>query len=378
MSKAPLISIVDDDALARDGIGTLVESLGYNVITFTSAEHFLQSDVIAETTCLITDLQMPGLSGLQLQEALKSQGCQTPVILITAYPNEIHRTRALDNGAIGFLSKPFDEESLIKCLAAAITTPARAVERFITLGSTTSMQDSGLLGHILPLFKTASGIHIHVIAVGTGQALAIGARGGVDALLVHDRAGEDKFVADGFGIDRRNVMHNDFVVVGPGGDPAHIRGLKNARQALSQIAGAAARFASRSDNSGTNCMELRLWKAVGITPDPHSGWYRDVGQGMGATLNLAGEMNAYTLTDRATWLNFKNGQGPEILTEGDPVLFNPYGSILVNPAKWPQVKYSDARIWHEWLTSMPGLDAITSYKINGEELFFPPRGDTTH
>ena len=139
MFEVPLISIVDDDALARDGIGALVESLGYNVITFTSAEHFLQSDVIAETTCLITDVQMPGLSGLELQEALKSQGYHTPVILITAYPSEKHRTRALDNGAIGFLSKPFDEESLIKCLTAAITTAARAVERFITLGSTTSM-----------------------------------------------------------------------------------------------------------------------------------------------------------------------------------------------------------------------------------------------
>ena len=183
------------------------------------------------------------------------------------------------------------------------------------------MQDSGLLGHILPLFRAASGMDVHVVTVGTGQALAIGASGGADALLVHDRAGEDKFVADDFGIDRRDVMYNDFVLVGPGADPAHIHGLKSARQALSQIAGATAPFASRGDDSGTNRMELRLWKAVGITPDPRSGWYRDVGRGMDATLNLAGEMNAYTLTDRATWLKFKNGQGLEILTE-DPVLFN--------------------------------------------------------
>jgi FixJ family two-component response regulator len=153
MSEVPLISIIDDDALARDGIGALVESLGYNVITFASAQHFLESSMLAETTCLITDVQMPGLSGLELQEALQSQGYHTPVILVTAYPNEKHRIRALENGAIGFLSKPFDEESLIKCLIAAITTPARAVERFITLGSATSMQDSGLLGHILPLFQ---------------------------------------------------------------------------------------------------------------------------------------------------------------------------------------------------------------------------------
>jgi tungstate transport system substrate-binding protein len=204
-----------------------------------------------------------------------------------------------------------------------------------------------------------------------GQALAIGASGGADALLVHDRAGEDKFVADDFGIDRRDVMYNDFVLVGAGADPAHIRGLKSARQALSQIAGAAAPFASRGDDSGTNRMELRLWKAVGITPDPRSGWYRDAGRGMDATLNLAGEMNAYTLTDRATWLKFKNGQGLEILTE-DPVLFNPYGSILVNPAKWPNVKFGDAKIWHEWLTTKLGLDAILSYRINGEELFHAP------
>ena len=154
MSKAPLISIVDDDALARDGIGELVESLGYKAIAFESAEHFLESSVLAETTCLITDLQMPGLNGLELQEALRSQGYHTPVILITAYPNERHRTRALDNGAVGFLSKPFDEASLIKCLTAAITTSAQAVKRFITLGSTTSMRDSGLLSHILPLFKS--------------------------------------------------------------------------------------------------------------------------------------------------------------------------------------------------------------------------------
>ena len=373
MSKAPLISIVDDDALARDGIRELVESLGYKATTFESAQHFLEFSMLAETTCLITDVQMPGLSGLQLQEALQSQGYHTPVILITAYPNEKNRTRALDNGAVGFLSKPFDEESLIKCLIAAIMTPARAVKGLITLGSTTSMQDSGLLNHILPLFRAASGIDVRVVAVGTGQALAIGARGGADALLVHDRAGEDKFVANDFGIDRRDVMYNDFVIVGPGSDPAHIRGLKNARQALSRIAEAAALFASRGDDSGTNRMELRLWKAAGITPDPHSGWYRDVGQGMGATLKLAGEMNAYTLTDRATWLNFKNGQGLEILTEVDPVLFNPYDSILVNPAKWPNVKFGAAKIWHEWLTSKPSLDAILSYRINGEELFRAPK-----
>jgi tungstate transport system substrate-binding protein len=263
-------------------------------------------------------------------------------------------------------------------LLILFSSAAQVEERFITLSSTTSTQDSGLFGYILPIFKTATGLNVHVVAVGTGQALAIGERGDADALLVHDRIGEDKFVAEGYGIDRRDVMYNDFIIVGPSADPAHIRGLKEARTAMALIVSAKAPFASRGDDSGTNRMELRLWKSAGIQPDSHSGWYRDLGQGMGPTLNIAAGMNAYTLTDRATWANFKNRQGLEILTEGDPALFNPYGSILVNPAKWPQVKFSDAKMWHEWLTSKPGLNAITSYKINGEELFFPPRSEVTH
>jgi tungstate transport system substrate-binding protein len=274
--------------------------------------------------------------------------------------------------------KTFMLRLLVLILSLVATRAAMADERFITLSSTTSTQDSGLFGYILPIFHAATGMDVHVVAVGTGQALAIGMRGDADALLVHDRIGEHKFVAEGYGIDRRDVMYNDFVIVGPSADPAHIRGLKDARTALTQIAAAKAPFASRGDDSGTNRMELRLWKSAGIQPDPHSGWYRDLGQGMGPTLNIAAGMNAYTLTDRATWANFKNRQGLEILTEGDPALFNPYGSILINPAKWPHVKFSDAKMWHEWLTTKPGLDAITSYKINGEELFFPPRRETTH
>ena len=263
-------------------------------------------------------------------------------------------------------------------LSIIVVSAAQADERFITLSSTTSTQDSGLFGFILPIFKAATGLSVHVVAVGTGQALAIGERGDADALLVHDRVGEDKFVAEGFGIDRRDAMYNDFVIVGPTSDPAHIRGLKDARKALEQIAAAAAPFASRGDDSGTNRMELRLWKSAGIQPDPRNSWYRDLGQGMGATLNIAAAMDAYTLTDRATWANFKNRQNLEIVTEGDAMLFNPYGSILVNPAKWPKVKFADAKIWHEWLTTKPGLDAITSYKINGEEVFFPPRAEAIH
>jgi tungstate transport system substrate-binding protein len=263
-------------------------------------------------------------------------------------------------------------------LSAVVVSAAQANERFITLSSTTSTQDSGLFGYILPIFKAATGLSVHVVAVGTGQALALGERGDADALLVHDRAGENRFIAGGFGVDRRDVMYNDFVIVGPSSDPAHIRGLKDARQALLQIAAAAAPFASRGDDSGTNRMELRLWKSAGIQPDQQSRWYRDLGQGMGATLNIAAAMNAYTLTDRATFANFKNRQNLEILAQGDPALFNPYSSILVNPAKWPKVKFAEAKTWHEWLTTKPGLGAITSFKINGEEVFFPPRPAEVH
>lgn len=269
-------------------------------------------------------------------------------------------------------------------LVGALSTEAQAQDRFITLSSTTSTQDSGLFGHILPLFKAARGIDVHVVAVGSGQALAIGERGDADAVLVHDRPGEDKFVAEGYGIDRRDVMYNDFVIVGPKSDPAAIRGLKDAHEAFRRIAAKAALFASRGDDSGTNRMELRFWNSAGLAPDAHSTWYRDLRQGMGATLNIAAGLDAYTLADRATWANLKNRQDLEILSEGDPGLFNPYGSILVNPAKWPHVKVADARIWHEWLTTKPGLDAITSYRmvtayrIAGEPLFFPPRPAAAH
>jgi tungstate transport system substrate-binding protein len=271
---------------------------------------------------------------------------------------------------------------MIRAIALLLMTvlcgEAHAQDHYITLSSTTSTQDSGLFDHILPRFKAASGIDVHVVAVGTGQALALGERGDADALLVHDRPGEDKFVAEGYGIDRRDVMYNDFVIVGPKSDPAGIRGLKDAKDAFRRIAAKAALFASRGDDSGTNRMEIRFWKSVGIAPDPHGAWYRDLGQGMGPTLNIAAGLNAYTLTDRATWANFKNRQELEILSDGDPALFNPYGSILVNPAKWPHVKVADARIWHEWLTTKPGLDAITSYRIAGEQLFFPPRTAATN
>jgi tungstate transport system substrate-binding protein len=250
--------------------------------------------------------------------------------------------------------------------------PAFGAERFITIASTTSTEQSGLFAYLLPIFEKANGIEVHVVAVGTGQALAIGARGDADALLVHDRIGEDKFVASGDGIDRRDVMYNDFVIIGPKTDPAKVEGMKEASAALAKIAAAKAPFASRGDDSGTNRKELRLWRAAGVDVEKAGGaWYRALGSGMGPTLNTAAGMNAYTLSDRATWGNFKNRQELAILVEGDPRLFNPYGSILVNPAKHPSVKAADAKRWHEWLTSPEGQKAIAGFRIGGEQLFFP-------
>ncbi|MGE5503581.1 MAG: substrate-binding domain-containing protein [Actinomycetota bacterium] len=249
---------------------------------------------------------------------------------------------------------------------------AQAEERFITLASTTSTEQSGLFAAILPAFERDTGIKVHVVAVGTGQALKLGERGDADALLVHDRAGEDKFVAEGFGIDRRDVMHNDFVVVGPAADPARIKGVADVAEGFRRIAAAKAPFASRGDDSGTHRMELRLWKAVGVdVKEQGTGWYRDLGSGMGPTLNTAAGMGAYTLADRGTWASFKNRQGLTILLEGDSRLFNPYGSILVNPERHPGVKAELARHWHQWLTGPKGQAAIALFRIGDEQLFFP-------
>lgn len=247
-----------------------------------------------------------------------------------------------------------------------------AEERFITLASTTSTEQSGLFGHLIPAFKAESGIDVRVVAVGTGQALAIGQKGDADALLVHDRPGEDKFVAEGHGIDRRDVMFNDFVLVGPKGDPAGIRGLRSAPDALGLIANTRSAFVSRGDDSGTHRTERRLWADAQIDPRASMGAaYREVGQGMGPTLNIAAATGAYVLTDRATWASFRNRQELELLAEGDPKLFNPYGSILVNPDKGPHIKAALARSWHDWLTSDRGRAAIASFRIGGEQLFFP-------
>jgi tungstate transport system substrate-binding protein len=244
-------------------------------------------------------------------------------------------------------------------------------KRFIILGTGTSTEDSGFFDHVLPIFKAATDLDVQIEAVGSDRALAIAERGNVDALLVHERTGENNLVASGYGVDRRDVMHNDFVIVGPSSDPAGIRGSSDAVTAFVLIAAKEASFVSRGDGGGTYVVECRLWRATGIQPAGQF-WYRKLDEGIGATLNFAVAIDAYTLVDRATWANHKNKHSLEILAEGDPALFNPYDSILVNPAKWPDVKFDEAKAWHQWLTSRSGLDAIKSYRIDGRELFFPP------
>ena len=262
-------------------------------------------------------------------------------------------------------------------LAASLpASPAPAAAEHVTLASTTSTEQSGLFGWLIGKFREASGIDVRVVAVGTGQALKIGERGDADALLVHDPVGEAKFMAEGFGSDLRPVMVNDFVIVGPAADPAAIRGLRQAGAALERVHAAAAPFASRGDDSGTHRLELRLWRAAGISGRPAGGWYRELGQGMGPTLNTAAAMDAYVLTDRATWAAFRNRQNLELLVEGDPALLNPYSSILVNPELHPHVNAAPARRWHEWLTSAAGRAAIASFRIDGQQVFFPTSGES--
>jgi tungstate transport system substrate-binding protein len=248
---------------------------------------------------------------------------------------------------------------------------ALAQERSITVSSTTSTEQSGLFGYILPIFKAKTGIDVRVVAQGTGQALDTGRRGDADVVFVHDPVAEEKFVADGAGVKRFEVMYNDFVIVGPKADPAGVRGMKDSKAALAKIAAASAPFASRGDKSGTHAAELRLWKEAGVDPAKANGWYRETGSGMGPTLNTASGMNAYALTDRGTWLAFKNRADLEIVVEGDPKLFNQYGVILVNPAKHPHVKKEAGQAFVDWLVSGEGQKAIAAYKIGGEQLFFP-------
>jgi len=254
--------------------------------------------------------------------------------------------------------------------------PAVAQDKSIVVASTTSTQDSGLFGHILPLFKAKTGIEAKVVAQGTGQALDTGRRGDADVVFVHAKPQEEKFVADGAGVKRVPVMYNDFVLIGPKSDPAGIRGTKDIVAALTKIKDKGAPFISRGDRSGTHAAELNLWKMAGIDIAQDKGpWYRDVGQGMGAALNTASASNAYVLADRGTWISFKNRGELDIAVEGDQRLFNQYGVILVNPAKHPHVKKELGQAFIDWLVSPEGQKAIADYKIGGQQLFFPNAKD---
>ncbi len=261
--------------------------------------------------------------------------------------------------------------AVLGVLFAAAATAAGA-ERFITVASTTSTENSGLFARILPQFRAHSGIEVRVIAVGTGQAIRMARNGDADVLFVHHRPSEDAFVAQGFGVDRHEVMYNDFVLVGPAADPAGIGGLRDAGVALAAIAAGGYPFVSRGDDSGTHKRERALWQAAGVDPVPASGtWYRELGSGMGATLNAAAAKSAYTLSDRGTWLSFANKAGLTVLVEGDPRLLNPYGVILVDPARFAHVKAGDGQAFIDWLLSAAGQRAIADYRVGGEQLFFP-------
>ena len=255
---------------------------------------------------------------------------------------------------------------------AIFTAPATATQPFVLLQSTTSTQNSGLLDYVIPKFREKTGIDVRVVAVGTGQALKNARNGDGDLVLVHARQAEDRFLASGFGIDRRDVMYNDFVVVGPEADAAGISGLKDAASAFAKIASARAVFVSRADGSGTHSKERALWQAVEIDPSVASGgWYREAGAGMGATLNIAVAIGAYTLSDRGTWTSFGNRRGLKILVQGDPRLFNPYGLIRVNPARHPHVNAEGAKLFADWLTGSAGQAAIGAFRRNGTVLFHP-------
>jgi tungstate transport system substrate-binding protein len=273
----------------------------------------------------------------------------------------------------------FDRRSLIAALALGaivITSPGHAQDKSIVVASTTSTQDSGLFEYLLPLFKKKTGITVKVVAQGTGQALDTGRRGDADVVWVHAKSAELKFLAEGQGVKRYPVMYNDFVLIGPKTDPAGIKGMKDVAKAFQTIKAKQASFISRGDRSGTNIAELKLWKDAGIDIDKDKGpWYKAIGQGMGAALNTAGAGNAYVLSDRGTWIHFKNKGDLQILVEGDKRMFNQYGVMLVNPAKHPNVKKELGQQFIDYLISPEGQKDISNYKINGEQLFYPNAND---
>jgi tungstate transport system substrate-binding protein len=265
----------------------------------------------------------------------------------------------------------------VACLLLAIACAQSAfAQRFITVASTTSTEQSGLFGHILPLFERKSGIEVRVVALGTGQALDLARRGDADVVFVHAKGAEEEFLREGHGVQRFPVMYNDFVVIGPRADPAHITGGSDTLDAFRRISNAHAPFVSRGDRSGTHLAELSLWAMAGIDIAKQKGsWYRETGQGMGAALNTASAMNAYLLSDRGTWLAFMNRGELTILVQGDKRLMNQYGVMLVNPAKHPSVKRADGQAFIDWLVSPEGQSAIAAYRIGGEQLFFPDAGE---
>jgi len=262
--------------------------------------------------------------------------------------------------------------SVLALALTAMAGSALAGDRFITVQSTTSTQNSGLLDDLLPKFTAMTGIEVRVVAVGTGQAIKNARNGDGDVLLVHARPAEEKFVADGFGVERFDLMYNDFVIVGPAADPARVGGMRDAVTALRKIAAAKSVFASRGDDSGTHKKELSLWKAAGIDVALVSGrWYRETGSGMGATLNIGVGMGAYVLTDRATWIAFRNKGDFAIQVEGDEALFNQYGVTMVNPAKLRHPKIAWSRAFMDWILGSEGQAAIAAYRVDGQQLFFP-------
>jgi tungstate transport system substrate-binding protein len=266
---------------------------------------------------------------------------------------------------------------LVASLAGQGPAKSQAPAKFIIVQSTTSTENSGLFKHLLPMFTKKTGIEVRVVAVGTGQAIKNAANGDGDVLFVHDKPSEEKFVAEGGGVKRFDVMYNDFVVVGPAKDPAGIAGSKDVVAAFKKIADAKAPFVSRGDDSGTHKSELRLWKDAGVDAKAASGsWYREAGTGMGATINTAVGMSAYVFTDRATWSSFKNRGDYKIAVEGDKKLFNQYGIILVNPAKHPKVKQAEGQAFIDWALSAEGRGAIKAFQINGEQQFFPNAAPT--
>lgn len=259
---------------------------------------------------------------------------------------------------------------LIFLLSITLLGGVASAEESIILASTTSTDQSGLFGYILPRFEAKTGIKVKVVALGTGQALDTARRGDADVLLVHDRPAEDKFVAEGWGIERRDVMYNDFIVVGPKADGAKVKETKDVVDGFRRIAAGTTPFISRGDKSGTHSAEMRFWKEAAVDP---KAWpaYKEAGAGMGPTLNMSAAVGGYTLADRGTWLSFKNRQDLEIVLAGDKRLFNPYGVMLVNPEKHPHIKKDAGMKFIDWITSGEGQEAIAAYKIDGEQLFFP-------